>query len=180
MNNQQPHKSNPPYLLGLLGLIPLLGVFVGIALILYGIIKYRSEWLVAIGIGCIAFTFLVYSSLLYYTKSSGILDKSSQYLTKKELYELTRDIEFYRLVYGHYPDSLSDLLVLDSNIMIQDIVITLRNTDTTSTTFFYQKNGAQYILKSKGMDRKINTKDDLYPEIKINDSSHIGLVKEFR
>ena len=107
MNNQQPHKSNPPYLLGLLGLIPLLGVFVGIALILYGIIKYRSKWLVAIGIGCIAFTFLVYSSLLYYTKSSGILDKSSQYLTKKELYELTRDIEFYRLVYGHYPDSLS-------------------------------------------------------------------------
>lgn len=179
MNNHQPDKSNPPYLLGLLGFIPLVGVFVGIALILYGIIKYRSKWLIAIGIGCIAFTVLVYSSLFYYTKNSGILDKSSQYFTKKELNELTRDIEFYHLIYGSYPDSLNDLLVLDSSIMIQDIVITLRDADSISVNYFYQKNGEQYILKSNGLDRKINTKDDLYPEIKVNDSSHIGLVQRF-
>ena len=42
--------SKPPYLLGLLGFIPLVGFFVGIGLTLYGLIKYKNRKLVIIGV----------------------------------------------------------------------------------------------------------------------------------
>ncbi len=61
--NQPDKKTKPPYLLGVLGLIPLVGFFVGVALILYGIFKYRDKKLIIIGGSCMLFTVAVYSTL---------------------------------------------------------------------------------------------------------------------
>ena len=41
----------------------------------------------------------------------------------------------------------------------------------------YEKVGDKYILYSSGQDGIPETKDDLYPQITINDSSNIGLIK---
>jgi hypothetical protein len=37
-------KSKLPYLLGFLCLIPLVGAFVGLDLLLYGLIRYKDKW----------------------------------------------------------------------------------------------------------------------------------------
>jgi hypothetical protein len=49
---------------GFLGLIPLIGVFVGIGLILLGAIKYRNKKLVLIGFAALVPTVLMYGSLI--------------------------------------------------------------------------------------------------------------------
>jgi len=40
----------------------------------------------------------------------------------------------------------------------------------------YKKIGDRYLLFSSGQDGIPNTKDDLFPQIKITDSSKIGLI----
>ena len=52
-------KSKPPYLLGLLGIIPLVGFFVGLGLTMYGIFKYKDKLLIRIGMICMIFTVVV-------------------------------------------------------------------------------------------------------------------------
>jgi len=49
-------KSKPPYLLGLLCIIPLVGAFIGLGLLLYGLIKYKDKWLSIIGAAGILWT----------------------------------------------------------------------------------------------------------------------------
>jgi predicted PurR-regulated permease PerM len=56
--------AKPPYLLGLLCLIPLVGAFVGLGLLLLGLLKYKDKWLSIIGAAGILFTVLVYSMLI--------------------------------------------------------------------------------------------------------------------
>ena len=63
-------QSKPPYLLGLLGFIPLVGAFVGMGLFLYGLIKYKDKWLMLIGIGGIAFSVVIYSTLFWGMKNA--------------------------------------------------------------------------------------------------------------
>lgn len=58
-------KKKSPYKLGFWCLIPLIGAFVGIWLILYGIFKYKDKWIVLIGVAGIMWTVVLYS-LLYY------------------------------------------------------------------------------------------------------------------
>ncbi len=90
-------KPKPPYLLGLLGVIPLVGAFVGVALILYGIIKYKDKWLVLIGTGGILFTVLIYGSLFYSAKHSKIFINGFEKIDSMELNSLVKEIEFYKI-----------------------------------------------------------------------------------
>lgn len=87
-----------------------------------------------------------------------------------------RAIEFYRLQYGQYPDSLKDLLQIDRSLPINDPV-QLSNR-TTNTLFEYHRYGDKYTVYSRGADGKAGTADDIFPEVEIRDSSRIGLIKE--
>jgi hypothetical protein len=49
MQSEAAKKSKPPYLLGLVCIIPLVGAFVGFGLLLYGLIHYKDKWLSIIG-----------------------------------------------------------------------------------------------------------------------------------
>jgi hypothetical protein len=59
MDSEMAKTQRPPYWLGLLCLIPLVGAFVGLGLLLYGIIKYKDKWLVMIGAFGIAWTIFI-------------------------------------------------------------------------------------------------------------------------
>lgn len=41
----------------------------------------------------------------------------------------------------------------------------------------YEKVGDKYLLFSSGQDGIPNTKDDLFPQVEISNSSKIGLIK---
>ena len=168
-------KTKPPYLLGLLCLIPLVGAFVGLGLLLYGLLKYKDKWLSIIGAAGILWTIIVYSALFYAGTHASIFKKGFEDISQMQLNSLVKNIEFYKLVHGQYPDSLRQLLDDDKLAPINDAVQGMK---TKENTFYnYEKIGDKYLLFSSGQDGIPNTPDDLFPQVAISDSSKIGLIK---
>ena len=165
-------KSKPPYLLGLLCLIPLVGAFVGIGLLLYGILKYKDKWLSIIGGAGIVWTILVYSTLFYAGTHASVFKKGWQDLSQMQLNSLVRYVEFYKLEHGQYPDSLQQLMEENTLAPINDAVQGL----APNGNYNYEKIGDKYLLFSSGPDGVPNTSDDFFPKIIITDSSRIGLI----
>jgi len=169
-------KQKPPYLLGLLCLMPLFGAFVGLGLLLYGLIKYKDKWLSIIGAFGILWTIVAYSFLFYVLKNPSPFKESATRLTQMQLKSLVKNIEFYKLQHGQYPDSLKQLLVDDKLAPIFDDI--QQNHGRANDKFNYEKVGEKYTLFSSGEDGIPNTKDDLFPQITISDSSKIQLIKK--
>ena len=165
-------KTTPPYKLGYLGLFPLIGFFVGIGLTLYGIFRYKDRKLTVIGIACMLFTVLAYSALFYVGFSSDTGKKSWGKIAQFQLNQLVKDIEYYKLQKGNYPDSLKQ--------MEKPNVVTYTEDPTQSelknSQYNYKKIGEKYMLFSSGSDRTQNTVDDIYPE--IENLKTVGWVKK--
>jgi hypothetical protein len=153
-------KINPNnfILLGLFGFIPNIGILIGIYLIYLGI-KLDLRKFLFIGIINILFTPLFW---FLYNKSS-INENSNIEITKFQLNEIVKDIEYYKLKNGKYPDNLS--ILRNQTKYFNDIdVFSLEGGKTSS--FFYKKLDEKFILKSIGPDKKLNTKDDIFPDLK--------------
>jgi hypothetical protein len=75
----------------------LVGTFVGLGLLLYGLIKYKDKWLSIIGAIGILFTVLVYGSLFYDMKNASIFKKGFVDISEMQLNSLAKNIEFYKL-----------------------------------------------------------------------------------
>lgn len=117
-----PTKPKPPYLLGLLCLIPLVGAFVGLGLLLYGLIKYKDKLLTMIGAFGILFTVGIYSFLFYYMKNGDLSKKGFSDISQMQLNSLVKNIEFYKIQHGQYPDNLLQLLTDDKLAPINDAI----------------------------------------------------------
>lgn len=94
------------------------------------------------------------------------------------LNSLVKDIEFYKLQHGQYPDSLQQLLEKDKVVFIYDPLLEVGK-GTPDAKFNYRKIGDQYTVFSSGIDRVANTSDDIYPEVVISDSSKIGFTRKY-
>jgi len=165
------NSLKPPYLLGILGLIPLVGFFVGLGLLLYGIIKYKSTKLIIIGVACMIFTVIVYSTLFYVGFHSNIGKKGWETHAQMQLNTLIKHIEYYRLENGKYPDSLQQLRNSNEFIFMTD------PTQSMNTYYNYKNLGDKYLLFSSGTDRIPNTEDDIFPQVNLN-NENIGWTKE--
>ncbi len=169
-----PPKYKPPYLLGLICLIPLVGAFVGLGLLLYGLLKYKDKWLSIIGAAGILWTILVYSTLFYAGSHVSVFKKGFEDMSQLQLNSLVKNIEFYKLEHGLYPDSLKQLLSDDKLAPINDAAQGISR--KVNSYYNYKKVGDKYFLFSSGQDGVPNTKDDLFPQIRITDSTKIGLI----
>ena len=173
--NLIPIKSTPPYLLGLLCLIPLVGAFVGVGLLLFGLLKYKDKWLSIIGAAGILWTVIVYSSLFYAATNASIFKKGFEDISQMQLNSLVKNIEYYKLTHSQYPDSLKQLLDDDKFVPINDAA---QGMNAKGIMYYnYEKVGEKYSLFSSGQDGLPNTNDDLFPQVAITDSSKIGLIK---
>ncbi len=172
-NTKLPRKSSPPYLMGLLGLIPLVGFFIGLALLLYGIFKYRNVKLMIIGVACMLFTVFTYYSLYRLSKSEWSL-KITDSIAQDELNTLVPHIEFYKLEHGVYPDSLPQIGDASLFVPIYDRSQIARS--RKASRFNYENLGVSYLLFSSGPDGIPGTADDLFPQID-NTNENIGWVK---
>jgi hypothetical protein len=153
----------------------MVGAFVGLGLLLYGLIKYKDKWLVMIGAFGILFTIFVYSALFHQMKSGPLFRQGFSQISAIQLKQVVKGIEFYKLQNGQYPDSLQQLLIVDEFAPIHDATHAF---DPGSQSFYnYRKIGEKYALFSSGDDGKPGTKDDVYPKIEIRDSSKIGLIR---
>ena len=112
-DRREPKIGLGAYVVAGLSFIPLLGVPLGIAAIVWGIVSRRTgHRLVALlGAGGIALTIFLYGGLFFFgfVQHGGVYDRLRGQLAQQQLYVLAQAIEFYRLQYGSYPDSLDQL-----------------------------------------------------------------------
>lgn len=171
-------KKSPPYLLGLLCLIPLLGALVGIALILYGILKYKDKWLVIIGAAGIALTVFVYGYMFYNLKYGKDTARGFAVLSQHSLNSLINSIEFYKMQHGDYPDSLEQLSKKDEKVIILDPLLMRKMDSKADMNFRYEKLQNRYTLFSVGIDGISNTPDDIYPKVSSADSNKYSFFRK--
>lgn len=157
------------YYWGLAGFIPNFGVIVGIILIVKGF-QYNKIKLLLIGVADILFTVFFWMVLFPLLIPNGFKD-----ISQMELNSLVKNVEFYKLQNGQYPDSLQQLLKDDKLAPINDAIQIDKHRN--NTYYNYEKVGDKYLLFSSGLDGIPNTADDLYPVFSSKDSSKIGLIK---
>lgn len=161
--------------MGWLCLIPLVGGIIGIALILNGIFKYKNIKLTIIGALGLIFTVAIYSSIYFYSRSDNGR-RGFEPFAKSDLNNLMKNIEFYKMQHGVYPDSLKQLKNPKDDFLSIDDPLQVNNSKARNTYYNYQKVGNKYYLFSSGIDGIPNTKDDLYPDVYNVDTSKIGLI----
>lgn len=166
-------KQSPPYILGIICLIPLIGALVGLLFILLGLVKYKDKWFTLIGVGGILFTVIVYTTLFGIMKNSSVVQNGFENLSQMELNNLVSKIEFYKTENGKYPDSLKQLNKNNITLIYDPIQASKNKADRA---FFYQRNGDKYKLFSIGYDGKPFTKDDVLPQIPSTTVGKIGLT----
>lgn len=168
-----PNTGRHLYGRGWLGLIPLVGAFVGIGLITLGIVRYKDKKLIVIGCAAILFTVIIYGSLYYTAEYSDLGRSQKADITQYYLNSLVKDIEFYKLQKGQYPDSLQQIKETSKSACIDD-PLSQKGWFGKEKIFNYKKFNNGYIVFSCGKDMIDNTKDDIYPTV---DSSHTGLLR---
>ncbi len=177
-----------PYILGGLSFIPLIGVFFGILVILWGLIKImQGGWkLILLGGLGICFTVFVYGTLFYkgFVEEGGTFDKLRSEMAETSLTDLIKNIEYYKLQKGQYPQRLEELEPKDkrdrqSFIMIDDP--TCINSEVKGRHLFYYEltnKGKNYYLFSSGRDEIEFTEDDIHPVVGQEEMEKIGYLKE--
>lgn len=160
---------------GWLGLIPLVGFFVGIWLTTLGLGVYKDKKLVLIGLAAILFTPLVYGSLFYYLRHSDAAPQMQVPFAQGQINDLVKEIEFYKLQKGSYPDSLEQLQpnIEGSLIFLEDPISSTKGGNPY--LYNYKKIGSGYTLFSSGVDKIINTVDDIYPTLSLEGT---GFIRE--
>jgi hypothetical protein len=166
-----PNSGRHLYGRGWLGLIPLVGGFVGLGLISLGLFKYKDKKLVLIGVAALSFTVIIYGTLFWYINSDSARKQWSSTIPG-QLNSLVKNIEFYKLQNGEYPDSLEQLLENDKTLLIYDPVSARAFGDQKK--YNYYKFNDHYTLFSSGIDMIEKTGDDIFPNI---DTSKTGLIK---
>jgi len=163
---------------GYLGLIPMIGAFVGLGLILLGAFKYKNRKLTLIGVVATIPSVLIYGSLTLYNFTASGRDGWTTFC-KPQMDQLVKNIEFYKKEYHRYPDSLEQLTKDQEFLFINDPVQSFTNTKY-GNIYVYKNEGSKYILFSMGVDGIPYTKDDIFPSTKYFDSTLTGLVRPQR
>jgi hypothetical protein len=166
-DNNQRRIRNLHYW-GLLGFVPNIGFIAGIILTIKGL-RNNSKSLIGIGVADMLFTICFWVMFMRLAPISEGFSKVSQ----MQLNSLVKDIEFYKLQHGQYPDSLPQLVQENQLAPIVDPIQT--NLNRKNINYQYQKTGSRYNLFSLGVDGIAHTRDDLVPEVNI-DSTRLGLI----
>ena len=163
------------YYWGLLCLVPNFGAICGIVLIIRGLTEFRDRKLVLIGIGGFAVTALFITTFKYEIEHGDMFKNAHMMQAQTEMNTIVKQIEFYRMQNGTYPDSLQQVNKQEMMTSIYDPFV-FDGEKRKIRTFRFQNLGNKYTLFSVGPNGLPNTMDDVYPNLKINDASKCGLV----
>jgi hypothetical protein len=192
MNDQTPPpipKQKPlgcaPYAIGGFSFIPLLGVPLGLFAIVWGLIKLKhGGWKVAIlGAMGISFTIALYGTIFYqgFVKRDGIFAGPRRQMAEQMLVSVIKEVEFYKLQNGEYPQSLKDVEPKGKPQGLVSIYdpsqVWLGN--KAPTLFYYEltDGGANYYLFSVGSDGMPFTEDDVYPALDKTQMKSVGYIR---
>lgn len=164
------------YIIAGLSFIPLCGVLFGIIAIGWGLfnIDHGGKKVLAIGAAGILLTFVLYGALYYIggVERGGIADEARTLSAKRQLLDLVKSIEYFKLQNGHYPGSLEEMQIQSiSPVFIHDPL------DTHGSRLFHYEldsSGEFYYLLSVGIDGQIHTNDDILPDISQEEQKNLG------
>ena len=175
MPEDRPKPPLAVYLVGILGIFPLIGAIVGLVLLILGIAAYRSWKLIVIGAVGILWTVALYATLFYIGFFSVWGRRGFASIAKQQLTNTAHELEFYKIEYGDYPDSLEQLLKKDRIVFIADPT---QFSFKKSVDFQYVHLGDHYTLFSVGIDGIPHTSDDIFPVIPPDTGRiHYGWIK---
>ncbi len=171
-----------PYVLGFSSFIPGYGVPLGIIAIVWGISKKKQggNRIVILGICGIVFTIIVFSTMFYigFVQKGGFFNNAKIQASQMMLNELVKNIEYYKIQNGKYPEKLENLTEgkEERKILYFYDPISSDFGGKKPKTFYYEliDNGRHYYLLSSGLDGMPFTEDDLYPSLSEEEIKRIG------
>jgi hypothetical protein len=171
-----------PFVLAGLSFIPMFGVLFGLITVCWGLISKRAggRKLALIGASGVGFTILLYGGLFYFgfMQRGGVYDDLRAKMAQNNLNTLVKEIEFYRLSKGEYPDTLDDLkksLPRESTDTIFTIDPRIINKNSVASNFYYLKvDSGHYYLRGVAPDGKPFSPGALVPV--VSRSPNIGLL----
>jgi len=170
----QPHgKFKSYYFWGILCLIPFIGFIAGVVIVFRALFVLRDMLFAVIGVTGIVITIF----FIHYLATSPENRKEFAIIAQTEINDLVKNIEFYKMQNGVYPDSLKQVIDKDGFTSIFDISQEARS-DGHLPLYKYKKIGNRYLLFSPGPDGKPNTKDDIYPTLTNPDTSKLGFIRK--
>jgi hypothetical protein len=176
LKDAQKSNAKKYYWYGILTIIPIAGLVIGILLLRKGII-IKDRLLSLIGIFGVIITGLFFVGSLFFSFYSKLGQAKRVELAQYSLNEVMRDVEFYKVQFGYYPDSLQELKFVDNRVFIMD---PLSQKEVFSKKLEYLRykriNSSHYTLFSAGIDHIPHTSDDVYPF--VPNSSKSGLIKK--
>ena len=156
-----------PKWLHVLSFIPNIGMLYGLIILILGIVNKNKSTIIW-GIVGILFTPIFWITVLVAIDASGFNSQSNILFTKNNLNEMVKDLEYYRVKNGSFPDSLGQLR--NQNNFFDDSDLSSENIfhwKLKSQRLYYKKiNDTSYILQAKGKDTILNTEDDIFPDLK--------------
>ncbi len=168
------------YIASGLSFIPLVGIFVGLIVILFGAIgKFKNKILIIIGSCGILFSIILYSSLFYFgfKHRGGTFDDLTVQMAENQLTNIVKELEYYKIQNDTYPDSLNHLDTENSFIFINDPILQKIDTKNKNPLYYYHVSDSGYYLFSVGFDGEPFTDDDLLPKISCEEADKIGILK---
>lgn len=171
-----------PFILAGMSFIPIIGVLFGIVTVCWGLATSRLDGkkLAMTGAGGICFTFLLYGGLYYFgfKQREGTNDSLRTNMAQGDLNSLVKDVEFYRLTKGQYPESLDELQKslpknsFDLAFMYDPRVIQRAG---SNKQFFYKRvDQGHYYLRGVAPDGNPFSPGALVPQ--IAGAANIGLL----
>jgi hypothetical protein len=166
------------YVLGGLSFIPCLGVLFGLAAIIFGALR-QMRAVIILGVCGIVFTVLIYGALFYFAffQRGGVYDGLRRQMAVSMLNSEVKEIEFYKVQHGAYPQKLDDLLPQMKNSFGSIDDPTAMERGGKVKEFYYQldPSGKFYYLRSVGPDGIPFTDDDILPSLPASDLKNTGL-----
>ena len=171
-----PFTYKPAYWVAILCLIPVIGFFAGLVILILGIVHYKDRVFIIMGAIGMLITIAIYGSMIYFVQTSGVVQDGFAEIAQTQINDLVKSIEFYKLQNGSYPDSLQQIDTKGSFTNIYDPVSS--KFGDNEKPFHYSKKGNKYLLFSVGKDGKPNTADDIYPTLTNPDTSKLGFIRK--
>lgn len=171
------------FILAATSFIPLIGIFTGIACIVIAVVnkKSNSKLLGGLGFAGIMLSVILYGSLFYKISSSGGFSKGFEVHAINALTSLVRDVEYYKLQHGDYPESLDVLreTLTEGEMPFPYDISGPMNGNGQQRDYYYDitNEGKNYMLFGIGQDAIPLTSDDIYPIIDPEKDINIGWVK---
>lgn len=158
---------------GGLSFIPMLGVVAAIAGVVVGASYWRrgGRALVVVSLAGAGVSFALYGFLFSKIQDPATFEAMHREMAQQALNQLPPLIEFHRLQTGEYPTHLG---ALDAGLLGRYSIV-LGAVSDPSFSYVRSADGTSYLLRHTGPDKRLNTPDDLYPQIHRPEGSKIGL-----